>query len=41
MFPICMGGCVFERMLNNNEAVCRETIERLKNDISLAYNYLI
>lgn len=40
-FPICMGGCVFERMLNNDEAVCRETIERLKNDISLAYKYLI
>lgn len=40
LFPICMGGCVFERMLNNNNAVCRETIERLKNDISLAYNYL-
>lgn len=41
MFPICMGGCVFERMLNNNEAVCRETVDRLRNDISLAYNYLI
>ena len=40
LFPICMGGCVFERMLNSDEPVCRETIGRLKNDIALAYNIL-
>ncbi len=40
LVPICMGGCVFERMLNGGDSVCRERIERLQHDIMLAYDYL-
>lgn len=40
MLPVCMGGCYFERLLNNDDSVCRDHIERIKHDIMLALDYI-
>lgn len=40
LLPICMGGCTFERFLNGNDSVCKESIKRLKHDLAYAYRLL-